>query len=197
MAGRDVGCVGLSIDIPLLDGAFGRRRSDPLKDATPAFGWSRHRFFAIRIARLAELLHVETKLPGFVVFLELVPGDLAPGVGGFAAEDAGAVGFHAGGDLVVVLAAGDALDETAVLVAIGVNKVVGEGAVGGKFRGLGGFLLLAFGIDPGPGVFAEDAERAGVGHFGQAVRAVDALGDVEAEVAELGGRKADVDVSLG
>ncbi len=77
-------------------------------------------------------------------------------------------------------------------VAIGEFEVVQECAVGGEFCRLGGFGLL--GIGPGPRIFAEDAEGAGVGHLGEAVGAVDALGDVEAEVAELRGGEADVHV---
>ena len=72
-------------------------------------------------AIVAELLHIDAQLPGFVVFLEFIPGGFAAGVGGVAAEHAGECTFDAGGDLVVELAAGDALDEAAVLFAISVD----------------------------------------------------------------------------
>src|SRR6185437_15522951 len=100
--------------------------------------------FATMPASLAELLEVHAERPVFVILLQFVPGGFPAAVSGFATEHASERGFHAGGDLVVVLAAGDALDETAVLVPVGVDQVVGEGAVGGEFRRLGRLLLRAF-----------------------------------------------------
>src|ERR1700733_4535217 len=95
---------------------------------------------------LAELLEVHAQFPVVVVFLQLVPGGFAAGVGGCAAQHAGERGFNTGGDLVVELAAGDALNEAAVLFAIGVDEVVGEGAVGREASGLGR-VGRAIGID--------------------------------------------------
>ena len=126
------------------------------------------------------------------MLLQLVPGDFAAAVGGHAAQHAGERGFDAGGDLVVELAAGDAVDEAAVLVAVGELEVVRKAPLAANFAGSVGLVVLPDRTRSRRSRRGCPGGRSRASRRGR--RAVDALGDVEAEVAELGGREAEVDV---
>ena len=84
---------------------------------------------------------------------------------GHAAQHAAESGFDAGGDLVVTVAGGDAVDKRALLVAVGKGQIVTEGAVGRELAGAGsgGGRIL-----PRPRLRARNLHRAGVGNVGEA-----------------------------
>jgi len=82
-----------------------------------------------------ELVHAEAEAVSLAVGQELFPGDFFAGEACHAAEHAAQCGFNAGGNLVVAVAGGDALNEGAFLVAVGEFQIVAEGSVGGKLAG--------------------------------------------------------------
>ena len=90
---------------------------------------------AARATQLRELIHAEAEFVGFAVGEQFVPGDFALLQAGHAAQHAAESGLDAGGDLVVAVAGGDAVDEGPLLVAVGEGQVVAECAVGGKLAG--------------------------------------------------------------
>jgi hypothetical protein len=79
-----------------------------------------------------KLVEAETQLISFPMRKQVFPGDFTMREAGHAAQHAAESGFDAGGDLVVAVAGGDAVDESALLVAVGEREVVAECAVGGE-----------------------------------------------------------------
>ena len=59
---------------------------------------------------------------------QLFPGDFAARQAGHAAQHAAQRRFHAGCDLIVAVARGDAFDEGPLLFAVGKSQVVAEGS---------------------------------------------------------------------
>jgi len=141
-----------------------------------------------------ELREVHAEGVGVGVGFDLLPGDGVAGFGGLASHDAGSGGLDAGGDLVLEFAADDALDEVAVLHGIGLGEIVGEVSVGGEVSGGSGRVS-----GPCPGLGSTNLEGTAVGSVGEALRAEEALGDIEEVVlVELGGGEAELDsVGIG
>src|ERR1700691_1186633 len=77
----------------------------PLKD-----GWE---------SSSGELLEIHIQLVGLAVGEKLVPGHFALLISGHTAKHAAQSRLHTRGDLVVRLAGGDALDESALLIPVG------------------------------------------------------------------------------
>jgi len=111
--------------------------------------------------RLRELVEAESELVSFAMRQQVVPCDFAPLIAGHAAKHATQRRLHARADLVVCRPGCDALDEAAILVAIGVLQIIKKRAVGGEFTGprnARGRLL------PFPRLGAGDLDRARIRH---------------------------------
>ena len=91
-----------------------------------------------RAAYSRELLQAPAEFVGFAMRHQLLPGDLALPEPGHAAHHAAQRGLDAGGNLVVRRAADNAVDERALLVAIGEGEIVFEVSVGGELAAADG-----------------------------------------------------------
>ena len=96
-----------------------------------------------------ELIEAESELVILAVGQQVLPGDFALLVTGHAAQHATERGLHAGGDLVVRRSRDDAVDESALLVAVGEFQVVEKRAVGRELARAG---RCGSGILPCPGL---------------------------------------------
>src|SRR5208282_2147025 len=121
---------------------------------------------------------------------QFFPGDLRLFQSRHAAEHATQCGFNTSGNLVMCRAIGDAVDESALLVAIGKLQIVEETAVG---RELPRSRSRGIGVLPFPGVGPGDGNGTRVGHCGRTSSAKELDSRVEFAVGpELGGRKGEV-----
>ena len=146
----------------------------------------------MQIERSGKLLEVHAELVSVAVGEQIGPGDFAMLETGHAAELATERGFNAGGDLVVNRAVDDAVNEAAVLLAVGLGEIVIEVAAGGELALLGGGLE---GVLPAPGLRADDVHGAGVRDVGSALLAEETqAGFKHVVVAELLGGEGEADV---
>jgi len=124
---------------------------------------------------------------------KIFPTDFAMLVCSHATQHATKSSFNSGGELIVWLCRGDAIDEGALLVAIGEGKIIREAAVGCESSGAGNGIRR---ILPSPGLSTRDLDRTRIGNCCSAKGAKEFETGIKAAIlAKLGRREGEVDVS--